>query len=319
MKKIFLIYNPAAGKGQIKFHLFDIIKTLAESGYDITVHPTSEPLDAFNAAENTENYDMLIAAGGDGTLNEIIRGLMSRRERDEYIPPLGYIPAGTMNDFAGCHKIPLNMTAAAESIVRGSPHPIDIGCFYEAVFNHKEPDLFLRGNFTYVAAFGAFVNVSFDTSRSMKNSFGILAYLAKAVSAIGQIKAYSAKINAIIEDGEFTIEDEFFFGMIANSTSVGGIKGLTGDNVELDDGLFECVFVRSCPPSDTALLITALMNRDLSNKNLFLSFKAKDISIVFGELLPEWTLDGERGGTFNSVKILNENKAIHLIEEIFDN
>ncbi|MDR0947866.1 MAG: YegS/Rv2252/BmrU family lipid kinase [Ruminococcus sp.] len=314
MKKLLLIYNPTAGKGQIKLHLFDIIKILAESGYEVTVHPTAEPLDAYNTAENAENFDIIAASGGDGTLNEIIRGLMYRRERGETIPPLGYIPAGTMNDFASCHNIPLNMTQAAENIVFGEPRPIDIGCFFEAVYSHKSPDFINRGNFTYVAAFGAFVNVSFETSRTMKNTFGILAYLAKAVSAIGQIKPYSVKINAVIEDGEFTIEDEFFFGMVANSTSVGGIKGLTGDNVKLDDGLFECVFVRSCPPSESGMLITALMNRDLSNKNLFLTFKAYDIRMIFGENIPEWTLDGERGGAYNAVRIENARQAVSLIE-----
>jgi YegS/Rv2252/BmrU family lipid kinase len=295
-KKILFIYNPTAGRGLIKQSLFDVIEIFASNGYEVVAHPTLERLDAFSAAESATE-SLIVCSGGDGTLNETISGIISGGHNI----PLGYIPAGTMNDFANCRKIPLNMTAAAELICGGIPKKTDIGTFCPA----GEPGKI--SYFNYVAAFGMFTEVSYDTPSRMKNTFGILAYLMRGLASLPNIKP----INVTIEhDGE-TVSGEFLFGMAANSTSVGGIKGLTGDDVLLDDGLFECVFVRAIPGSEIGQLAAAIAEGEFKSK-MFYTFKAAELRISSESPL-FWTLDGERGGDHSDVRITCLKQAVTII------
>ncbi|MDR0991709.1 MAG: YegS/Rv2252/BmrU family lipid kinase [Ruminococcus sp.] len=295
-KKLLFIYNPTAGRGLIKQSLFDIIEIFASNGYEVVAHPTLERLDAFSAAE-AATESLIVCSGGDGTLNETISGIISSGNNI----PLGYIPAGTMNDFANCRKIPLNMTAAAELICGGCPVKTDIGAFTAAA----EPEKIAY--FNYVAAFGMFTEVSYDTPSRMKNTFGVFAYLMRGLASLPNIKPIEVTIE---HDGE-CVSGEFLFGMAANSTSVGGIKGLTGNDVELDDGLFECVFVRAIPSSEIGQLASAIAEGEFKNK-MFYTFKASELRISSESPLL-WTLDGERGGDHSDVKISCLHRALTII------
>jgi YegS/Rv2252/BmrU family lipid kinase len=307
LKKLLFIYNPTAGRGLIKLHLFDIINIFSENGFDTIAHPTQGTLDAFNAAEGApEDIELIAVSGGDGTLTEVIRGLTSAEKKI----PIGYIPAGTMNDFAACHGIPKDMLSAARLAVTGTPTYFDIGRITATGENDTDNSSRFE-YFNYVAAFGAFTNVSYETSRQMKNIFGTLAYMIKGFSSVGSIRPFTVTVN---HNGE-TITDDFLFGMAANSTSVGGFKGVTGSDVSLSDGLFECVFVRAVPPSQIAALLSAVMNRDFDSEFLY-HFKTSSLSIKsadeLGTPIP-FTLDGESGGSFPFVQIECIKEGIEVI------
>jgi YegS/Rv2252/BmrU family lipid kinase len=297
MKKLLFIYNPTAGRGLIRQSLFDIIEIFAENGYEVVAHPTMERLDAFSTAEAAET-DLVVCSGGDGTLNETISGIISGGRNI----PLGYIPAGTMNDFASCRKIPLNMLAAARLICEGKPKKTDIGTFAPL----DAPDCI--SYFNYVAAFGMFTEVSYDTSSKMKNAFGVFAYLMRGLASIPSIKPIHVTIE---HDGE-VVSGDFLFGMAANSTSVAGIKGLTND-VLLDDGLFEGVFVRAVPPSQIGKLASAIAEGEFKSA-MFYTFKAAEVKITSEVPLP-WTIDGERGGQHCGIKMTCLRQAVAIVSE----
>jgi YegS/Rv2252/BmrU family lipid kinase len=297
MKKLLFIYNPTAGRGLIKQSLFDIIEIFAANGYEVIAHPTLERLDAFSAAEAADS-DVIVCSGGDGTLNETISGIISGGHNI----PLGYIPAGTMNDFANCRSIPLNMITAAKLICDGAPKKTDIGTFAPM----SEPDNI--SYFNYVAAFGMFTEVSYDTPSKMKNTFGILAYLMRGLASLPNIHPIHVTIE---HDGE-SVSGDFLFGMAANSTSVGGFKGLTGDDVLLDDGLFECVFVRAVAASEIGKLASAIAEGEFKSA-MFYTFKAAKLRVTSQTPLP-WTLDGEKGGDIRDVKITCLKQAVAIIE-----
>jgi YegS/Rv2252/BmrU family lipid kinase len=295
-KQILFIYNPTAGRGLIRQSLFDIIEIFAANGFEVIAHPTLERLDAFSAAESAA-ASLIVCSGGDGTLNETISGIISGGHNI----PLGYIPAGTMNDFASCHKIPLNMLSAARLICEGVPIKTDIGTFSPG----NNPDKI--SYFNYVAAFGMFTEVSYDTSSKMKNTFGVFAYLMRGLASIPNIKPIHVKIE---HDGE-TVSGDFLFGMAANSTSVAGIKGLAGNDVLLDDGLFECVFVRAVQANEIGKLASAIVEGEFKNA-MFYTFKAAEVHITSESPL-SWTLDGERGGECSDVKVTCLKQAVTII------
>lgn len=291
MEKLLFIYNPLSGKGQIRFHLFDIVDIFTRNGYEVTVHPTQAKLDAYQTViSRGGDFDVIVTSGGDGTLNETIKGLM---ESDRKIP-LGYIPAGTMNDFASSLGIPKNMVKAALKIINGEKAEVDIGAFNDEYF-------------TYVAGFGAFTDVSYETPQQMKNVFGSLAYIVEGlrIKRLSNTKSYHVKVSY----DDVVIEDDFIFGMICNSNSVGGLKGLSGKNVLLNDGVFEGLFIRM--PKSLAELqatINALLTRDTESE-YFYYFKTGYVECHSDDDLP-WTLDGEYGGNCRNVIIRDKCKAV---------
>lgn len=293
MKKMLFIYNSHSGKGQIKFHLLQIIDTFTKAGYYVTAHPTQAKLDAVNViTECGRDFDIIVVCGGDGTLNEAIKGVMSIGERI----PLGYIPAGTMNDFASSLGIPHNMVNAAEKIVSGETALVDIGSFNDEFF-------------TYVAGFGAFTDVSYGTSQQMKNVFGSLAYIVEGlrIKRLNSLKPYHAKIEY---DGK-AIEDDFIYGMICNSLSVGGFKGLGGKDILMNDGIMEGLFIKQ--PNNLIELqqtLNALVARNLE-ADCFYYFKTDKAIVSSDEEIP-WTLDGEFGGNVSRAEISAKNEAINL-------
>lgn len=293
-KKLLFVYNPHAGKGNIKNKLSDILEVFANADYEVTIHPTRCKNDGREIVkESAKEYDLIVCSGGDGTLNEVTDGLMLC----EVKPHVGYIPAGTTNDFASGLSIPKNMVKAAHTVVEGEDYPYDIGSLNEDFF-------------TYSAAFGAFTDVSYDTPQASKNILGRLAYLLEGAKRIPSIKSY----HLIVEYEDHVIEDDFIFGMITNSTSIGGFKGLSGKEVVLDDGLFEVALIKMPQNAiDLQLIISSLVLREPNSKYIY-SFHAKELHIISEENLP-WALDGEYGGEYTDMIIKNHKQAITFIRD----
>lgn len=291
MKKLLFVYNPRSGKGQIHQHLAAIIDTFVKGGYEVTAHPTQAQNDAYEKVlSRCEDFDAVVCSGGDGTLNETIKALMAGGRR----MPLGYIPAGTMNDFASSLGISKDMPEAAKIIVGGQSNLVDVGSFNSEFF-------------TYVAGFGVFTDVSYETPQQMKNMFGSLAYIMEGMKRLNTLKFYHVSVKY---DGGL-IEDDFIFGMVSNSTSVGGIKGLSGDGVKLDDGEFEVLLIKK-PSSLTEfnLTINSLLRREL-DAEYFTFFRASEVEFHSENDL-SWTLDGEFGGNCRNVTVKNKCKAVEI-------
>lgn len=294
MKKMLFVFNPHSGKGQIRQHLLTIIDTFTKGGYEVTVHPTQCRNDAYEkTSSRIEDFDVVACSGGDGTLNETIKAVMTSGKR----LPIGYIPSGTMNDFASAIGIPKDMPAAAQKIVDGNIITVDIGSFNSEYF-------------TYIAAFGMFTEVSYETSQQMKNMFGSLAYIMEGMKRFNMTKTYRVTVTC---NGE-TTEDEYIYGMVSNSSSIGGIKGFGGDDILLDDGVFE-VFLIKAPKNlqEFQFTINSLMKHELDAK-CFTCFKASEVTFHSDNDLP-WTLDGEFGGNCRNVTVKNNHRAIDIFAE----
>ena len=290
-KKMLFVFNPKAGKGKIKMHLLDIVDIFSSHDYEIIIRSTQAPRDAYEKAKEYANsVDMIVCSGGDGTLDEVVTGIMEA----ESSVPIGYIPAGSTNDFANSLFMPKNMTKVAEMIMEEELYHCDIGRF-----NQK--------TFAYVAAFGLFTDVSYETDQDLKNVLGHVAYVLEGVKRLFDIKSYHMKVTS----DEVQAEDDFIVGMITNSRSVGGFKNLTGKNVDMNDGLFEVtLIVNPKNPLELQEIITALVMAE-DNTDLVHSFKTKKLLIEAEEEVP-WTLDGEFGGDHKSVEIENRHKALNL-------
>ncbi len=295
MKNLLFIYNPHSGKGMIKENLSDIIDCFVKNGYQVGVYPTQERLDAKEQVIHTAyQYDMVVCSGGDGTLNEVISGLMELPHK----PVLGYIPAGSTNDFAQSIRLPKSFLEAADVAVNGMPIYVDIGSFG-------------KKNFVYIAAFGAFTDVSYMTPQEMKNLLGHSAYLIDAVTKLTSLRTYHMTVT--YDDN--TIEDDFLYGMITNSISVGGFKGITGKNIVLDDGLFEVMLIKQPKnPLDLNVVLGALIGMDVKTDSI-VNVKASRIVINAAEKVP-WVLDGEYGGSPKKVKIVNNKRAVKIMSGI---
>lgn len=291
MKKMLFVYNPKAGKAQIRNKLADILDIFAKGGYEITIYPTQKKGDAIKIVTDRKPvYDLVVCSGGDGTLDEVVTGMM----QSNFSTPIGYIPAGSTNDFGGSLGLPKNMLKAAENIVDGKTFACDIGAFNKDVF-------------VYIAAFGLFTEVSYETGQDMKNVLGHMAYLLEGVKHLSAIRSYSMKIS--YEDK--VIEDDFMYGMITNSVSVGGFKRITGKNVKLDDGVFEVTLIKK-PRNAIELnnIMVSLLNRDIDTDAMY-CFRTN--KLIFESQEPiAWTLDGENGGAHTKVEIENICKGIEI-------
>jgi len=297
MKKLLFVYNPRAGKEMLKPRLSDVLDIFVKAGYEVTVHPTQAYRDAYYQIKEYEvgQYDLIACSGGDGTIDEVATGMMKRREMGKDVVPVGYIPAGTTNDFAKSLHIPRKPLAAADNAVKGVPFPCDIGKFNDSVF-------------VYIAAFGIFTDVSYETDQAVKNVLGHMAYILEGAKRIFNIPSYKIKVE---HDGE-VIEDEFIFGMVTNSRSVGGFSNMVGKNIVFDDGLFEVTLIKT-PKNPIALqeIIAALLIEQVDTKHMY-TFKTKKITFDSVEEIP-WTLDGEFGGEQDYVEIENVQKAMEIM------
>lgn len=293
-KDLLFVINPHSGKGRIKNKLLDIIDIFAKDGWHVEVYPTQGAQDAFEIVKATgEKFDRIVVSGGDGTLNEVIWGLMAIPEKKR--PEIGYIPAGTVNDFASNMRISKNMLRAADNIVKGSPFKFDIGAF-----NSK--------NFVYVAAFGAFTNVSYETPQQNKNILGQMAYFLEGIKQMYALPSYKMRIMCNDE----VLEDEFILGMVSNSNRIAGIKTEKAFKAQLNDGLFEVVLVKR-PKSLMELrdLGAHLLIQDL-NTDLIKVFRTAGV-LFEAENEVQWTLDGEYGGSVNNAEICVRKEAVTII------
>ncbi|MCD7708934.1 MAG: YegS/Rv2252/BmrU family lipid kinase [Clostridiales bacterium] len=291
-KKLLFIVNPHSGKQLIKNHMLTIVDDMVKAGYSVMAYTTQGPEDAKDKViEEAGNFDRIVCCGGDGTLDEVMTGLMiSGIDTD-----IGYIPAGSTNDFANSLGLPKMMVRAAQRAIGGEPFPCDIGEFNDDTF-------------VYIAAFGLFTEVSYQTSQQLKNIFGHVAYLMQSVKSLYDIASYNLRIEC---NGQ-TITDEFVYGMITNSTSVGGIKDMTGGDVKLDDGLFEITMIRMPKnPFELSEVLACLANM-IADSKLIYSFKSDEVKIFSAEPV-SWTLDGEYGGEHSEVVVRNLKQRVRIL------
>lgn len=294
-KKLLLVYNPVSGKAQIKTYLADIIDIYSEKDYSVTLHPTKCKNDGYEyIKQHACEYDVISVCGGDGMLNEAVSALMHIPLKQR--PAVAYLPAGSTNDFAGTIGLPLDIRQSAKMVVDGTPFFCDAG---------KMNDKY----FAYVAAFGAFTSVSYDTSQDFKNVFGHLAYVIEGIRQFPTIKPQHMRISF----DDVVIEDDFILGMVTNSLQVGGIKHGMGTAISLNDGLFE-VFLLKKPqtPIGYQNILTSFLTQSLDKTEDIISFKASDIIFESDSPVP-WTLDGEFGGETSEVHISNLQRAFAVI------
>ncbi len=291
-KKLLFVFNPKSGMGLIKNHLLDIVDIMVKAGYEPTVYPTQARGDATRKVrKDGAEYDRIVCSGGDGTLDEVVTGM---QEANLSIP-LGYIPAGSTNDFARTLGIPSDMVKAAEIAVGEHVFPCDVGQFNDDTF-------------IYIAGFGIFTEISYETPQQLKNVFGHAAYILSAAKSLASIPSYLMQVEA---NGEM-IQDKFIYGMITNSISVAGFKGLTGKNVKLDDGEFEVTLVKT--PTNPIELneIIAYLTGILPETKMVYTFKSSHIQIRSRSSV-SWTMDGENGGEHWSVDIQNHHQVLNIL------
>lgn len=295
MKKLYFILNLQSGKATISSKLAVVIDMFTKAGYEVTARPTQERMDACAAAKYAcgQGFDLIVCSGGDGTLNEVIQGVM----RSENKLPIGYIPAGSTNDFARGVGIPRNIIDAVQWIIDGKKYPCDIGSFNDKFF-------------TYIAAFGAFTEVTYETSQQVKNVLGHVAYVLNGISRLKNIKSYHMKITY---DDEI-IEDNYIFGMVTNSSSVAGLLSL--NNFLLDDGLYEVTLIKTPGnPLDLQRIIHSLLNIDIDIDTAYIkSFRTSKIRFECDDEL-QWSIDGEFGGAYKTVDVCNNKQAIELMAD----
>lgn len=293
-KTMLMIVNPTAGRQEMRDYFLEAVDRFIKAGFDVSVHTTQKQRDAYEIARNRGGeFEYLVCSGGDGTLSETINGMMELEER----PVLGYIPCGTTNDFAASLGLSSNLPSAVDTVLEDHCRFIDVGSFD-------------RHYFTYIAAFGLFTDVSYATPQDMKNMLGHLAYLLEGVKRLGAIRPY--RCTAEHEGG--VLEGEFIYGMVTNSMSIGGFKGITGKDILLDDGLLEAILIRM-PQSllESQGIVAALLSGDLDSEQIF-SSKIKRLSIRSDTNIP-WTLDGEYGGKTRDVNILCHPNAIRILTD----
>ena len=294
MKKMMLLVNPNAGKGGYKTVLGEILQVFCEADWEPTVFFTKASGEAPGLIQtHAADYELIVCIGGDGTLSEVTAGMM-RLGGDR--KPIGYIPLGTANDVARTLGLSPKPVEAARNILSGHPISLDVGQFGTENF------------FTYVAAFGAFTEVSYATPQETKHALGYLAYPLEALRRLPKITDY----HAVVEYDGNTIEDDFVFGAVTNSTSVAGLVRLDADTVNLDDGMFEVILVRKpLDLLDLSNIATSILSMDFSGPNV-LFLKSSEIHFVFDEPVA-WTRDGEDGGSHTDVLIRNCHYGVQII------
>ena len=294
MKQMLFIMNPVSGQKRAAKYLPEIIAMFNNAGYEVTAYMTAGSGDAARiAADRAQGKDIVVCCGGDGTLNETITGLLSAG----LDVPIGYIPAGSTNDFASSLKLSGNILQAAQDIVEGSPARFDVGRFGDRYFS-------------YVASFGAFTKSSYATPQNVKNALGHTAYVLGGISELSQIR----KEHIRVEVGDQVVEDDFIFGAICNSTSVGGILQLDPRVVDMSDGLFEVLLVR--PPKSLAEItecLTAIQTQRYNDCAMLTFLSAPQVRVIADPDM-NWTLDGEREDGHSEITVENLHCAIRLVK-----
>ena len=293
-KKILFVYNPHSGKGMIKQNLSDIMDCLIKADFEVTIYATQAAGDAVSkCCEEAQNYDRIVCSGGDGTLDEVVTGVMKSGHR----VPIGYIPAGSTNDFGNSLGIDKEMLSAAHIAAGEHSFLCDVGRFGEDYF-------------VYVAAFGIFTEVSYATDQNLKNMLGHAAYILEGMKQLWDIPSF----RMLVEHDGNIFYDEFIYGMVTNTMSVGGFKGIIPGNIELNDGLFEVTLIKTPKNPIELNEILAFLTGLAKDTELVYSFKTSQVKFTCNEKVP-WTLDGEYGGDPESVLIANIPQAMEIIVE----
>lgn len=295
MPKMLFIMNPYAGMRKANRYLTDIVSIFNRAGYAVRIHMTAGQGDAAAvAAQNAADADLIVCAGGDGTFNETINGVL----KSGADTPIGYIPCGSTNDFASSLKLSHNPIQAAKDIVEGQPVSYDVGRFGDRYFS-------------YVASFGAFTRSSYTVPQNIKNALGHTAYVLSSISEISQIRNEHIRMEI---DGD-VVEDDFLFGAICNSTSIGGILTLPPDQVDMGDGVFEVMLVRAARNlAELTECIQAVQNQKY-NCAMITFRPARRVKIYADPYMP-WTLDGEKADGYAEIEVENLHHAMHLIQRV---
>jgi len=291
-KRLLLIMNPRAGQKRANRYLPDMLRLFSDHGYVITAYMTGKQGDAADFVKShAADADLVVAVGGDGTLNETVNGLLAAGIRR----PVGYIPAGSTNDFAASLKLSSNIMQAARDIMEGTPRTVDVGDF-----NGR--------SFTYVASFGAFTAASYNAPQPTKNVLGHLAYVLEGVKDLQSLKPRYVRASS----AEYSCEGSYIFGAVSNSTSVGGILTLNPDIVDMNDGVFEILLIKA--PNTIAELndiVVALTTQNYDYPSI--TFATASELTVYASPNIEWSLDGEWGGAKEAFRVKNLHSAIKLI------
>ena len=296
MQKMMLIANPFSGRGQARLSLMDIVQEFNSADYAVTVY--SPDKDAGRSVSDlardfAPDYDLVVCMGGDGTLSDTIGGLVAGGGN----VPLGYIPLGSTNDMANSLGLPKTPLAAARTIINGTPVPYDVG-FYDGKY------------FAYVAAFGAFTDVSYMTPQNLKNTFGHAAYIFSGLSKLQEINP----VRTTVEYDDGIIEDSFIFGGVLNSTSMGGVLKLDQSLVSLNDGLFEVLLIRNpLNAVELGTILSDLLTQTyVSEKVVLLHTRKVHFHFHYPTTL---TRDGESGGLYADVAMENLHNAVRIVRD----
>ena len=292
-KKLLLIVNPCSGRAKMRSELLNVVEILSAADYSVTVYPTKARDDAKNYVSSLKEneFELIVVCGGDGTLNEVITGIMNSKIKCK----IGYIPSGTLNEWSSGLNISKNITEAARDIVNGQEITLDIGKFGEKYFS-------------YTASFGAFTSASYTAPQDIKNVLGQAAYFFEGIKSLTSIKPIHLKFTC--QDRE--VEGDFLFGAISNSLSVGGIVKFNQNHVKLNDGLFEVLLIRN-PENILKLqpLIDGILRQEFDREGM--EFFHTDKITVSGGSNVSWTLDGEYAEGSDIINVSNINNAIKLI------
>ena len=294
MKKLLFILNPCAGTRKANRQLCNIVDIFNRAGFQVQVYVTQARGDARNVVRDlAKDVDVVVCCGGDGTYNETVSGLMD----SGVSVPIGYIPAGSTNDLANSLGLPCKILPAARQIVEGTPIAYDLGKFADRYFS-------------YVASFGAFTRASYATPQSVKNALGHTAYILGGIQELSQIRKEHVRLEL---DGE-VVEDDFIFGAICNSTSVGGILTLDPRQVDMRDGKFEVLLVRA--PRNMGEITECIQAVQKQKYNCkMITFRSVQKIKIFADAKMAWTLDGEREEGHEYVEIENLFQAVRLIKK----
>ncbi len=293
MKKLLLIVNPRAGQKKAKKYLMDMIDIFNRGDYTVITHITAGPLDGAEALlRYAPEIDLVVCCGGDGTYHEVVSAVL--RSRCDI--PIGYIPAGSTNDLASSLHLSVDLLEAATDCIQGEERRLDVGVFGERYFS-------------YTASFGAFTRASYATPQNVKNVLGHWAYILSGVQELSQLKR--CPLCFTLADGT-VIRDEFIFGAVSNSTSVGGVLSLDPERVDMADGLFELLLVRY--PKDLKELgdcVRALQQQSYDSP--LLSFLSTDKLTVYAPADMPWTLDGEHEPGHEQVELRCLRQAVRVM------
>ena len=296
-KRMLVVRNPKAGSFLSQNTFLEAAGVIfKDESFNVYVYTTTGRGDATRIArEEGPGVDRIVAFGGDGTLSEVINGVMHLPAKDR--PELGYIPAGTTNDFASGVGLSRNIVKAAQTVLTGIPEPLDVGRFGEERY------------FSYVASFGSFTKASYSASQDLKNALGYAAYLLEGLRCLIDIRSIPLVVTA---DGTI-YEDEFIFGAVSNAMSVGGMLKYGYEQVNLSDGLFEVLMIRTPKNlSEIQTLLTDVANRNFVESPHILYQKARKVCVRSEQPLA-WTVDGESGGETTEVTLVNHKRAINIL------